>query len=175
MGVHPAVTIAVLALFAVLVLIGMRRGWTARARRSAALVPELPAMPSEPGAERTDVLPATYVSTTTSGDWLDRVATLDLGVRSKATVQVLDAGLAIRRTGARDLFVPADALVAVGRAPGMAGKFVGADGLVVVTWLTAGRSLDTGLRTAHARDRDILSSALSALIAPHTAEHEEQQ
>ena len=164
------VTVTLLVLLAGLVLWGMRAGWRARARRSTALVPAVwpaPAGDAALGAPRTDELEGVYVSTTRSGDWLDRVAAHGLGVRSGARVRLFDAGLWVGRSGGPDLFVPTAALVAAGTSPGMAGKVVAKDGLVVVTWRAPGADaplLDTGLRLRRAADRPVLVEALTTTI-----------
>jgi hypothetical protein len=172
------VSVVVLTAVVVLACWGMWRGWSARRRRSADAVPTaLPAAPADPGRPRTEALEAQYVTTTRSGDWLDRVAADGLGVRGRATVQVFDAGVRIDRVGEPGIFVPAAALRAASTAPGMAGKFVGREGLVVLTWAADPndeRGLDTGLRTRHAADRDLLVAAASALIEPGTAGREEK-
>ena len=72
-------------------------------------------------------------------------------------MSVFDTGVRIDRQGAPDLFVPADALRSAAAAPAMAGKVVGGEGLVVLTWQADpadDRGLDTGLRPKHAADRD---------------------
>jgi hypothetical protein len=148
------VSVTILVLVVVLVLVGMWLGWRGRRRRSEAVVPTLPAVPAELGDSRLGPLDAVYVSTTRAGDWLDRVSAHGLGVRSPATVDVFDAGVRIGRTGATT-------------TPGMAGKFVGGDGLVVLTWQADPddpRGLDTGLRPRHAADRPRLVEAVAALI-----------
>lgn len=158
-------SVTILAAFVALVGLGMWHGWRRRARESAAAVPALPAVPGDLGATRLGPLEATYVSSTTSGDWLDRVAAHDLGARSAAEVEVHDSGVLLRRRGAANVFVPAASLRAVGTAPGIAGKVVGGDGLVVLTW-TAGadRLLDTGLLVRHRAERPRLVAAVEALI-----------
>jgi hypothetical protein len=146
-------------------------GWRGRSRRSRALVPALPSRPDDAalGEARTQPVDAVYVSSTTAGDWLDRVASHDLGFRSNATVQVFAGGVVVAREGAEDVFVPAADVVEAKTAPGMAGKFVGKDGLVVVTWRLVAPgtdgpvTLDTGLRTRHAADRPLLVDAVNAL------------
>ena len=144
---------------------GMWRGWRRRARASVAAVPAIPAVPDDLGDTRLGPLEATYVSSTTAGDWLDRVAAHDLGSRSAAEVEVHDTGVLLRRRGATDVFVPAARLRAVGTAPGMAGKFMGGEGLVVLTWDSgADRVLDTGLLVRHRSERPALVEAVRALI-----------
>ncbi|MBO9567632.1 MAG: hypothetical protein J7503_02310 [Cellulomonas iranensis] len=164
-------SVTLLAALAVLGLWGMRRGWRSRARRTAALVPSLPVLPDAPGAPVTDAIEAVYVSSTRAGDWLDRVVAHDLGVRSPARVRVHADGVAVTRTGARDLWVPAAALTAVGTTSGQAGKFVGRDGLVVLTWVpdpTTGTALDTALHVRHDAERGTLLDAARALVAAPT-------
>ncbi|MBD8058777.1 hypothetical protein IC607_07335 [Cellulomonas sp. JH27-2] len=169
MTAREGVAVVVLLAIVALVYVGMRAGWKRRARTTGALVPTLPTAPADPGAVRLGPVDATYVSTTTAGDWLDRVVAHDLGVRSQASVTVHDAGVSIARTGAADVFVPAGSLTDTSTAPGMAGKFVGKDGLVVLTWApttTPGAPLlDTGLRPHHSADGTALVAAVSALIA----------
>lgn len=169
MGSVPVwISVTILILIAALALFGMWRGWVGRTKRSALLVPELPQRPTELGAASTEPIKVTYVSSTRAGDWLDRVATHDLGARSAATVQVFATGIVIDRVGAESLFIPATHLTGAFLTPGMAGKFVGRDGIVVVTWNPAGpasaMALDTGLFPAHKADRDVLHSAFQELI-----------
>ena len=166
----PALSTALLVGLAALVLLAMWRGWRGLSRRSSAILAELPAEPAtdQLGEALTDDLQATYVSTTTAGDWLDRLAVHDLGVRSPAVVRVHEAGVAVRRTGARDLFVPAAALLAVERTGGMAGKVVGGQGIVVLRWEAPGPggtavAVDTGLRLRRRSDSTTLTAAVDGL------------
>ena len=173
---RQAVSTLVLVLVVLLAFWGMRAGWRARTRRSAAFVTSLPEAPAELGAARLAPVDATYVSTTRAGDWLDRVTTQDLGVRSPAQVGVFDAGVQITRQGATDLFVPTTALRGASGAPGMAGKVVGGEGLVVLTWQADPadpRGLDTGLRPKHAADRERLLAALTTVIPGQAPAQEE--
>ena len=159
------------AIVGVLACWGMWRGWHRLVRESAAVVPSVPAVPDDLGATRLGPLEATYVSSTTAGDWLGRVAAHDLGSRCAAQVEVHDAGVLLRRRGASDLFVPAERLRAVATAPGMAGKFMGGDGLVVLTWDpgAAAAALDTGLLVRHRDERPALVAAVRALIPGEAA------
>lgn len=169
----PRQGVTVLVLVAVLLLAwwGMRAGWERRRRRTEVAVPSVADVPADPGEALVGPVEAVYVSTTTAGDWLDRVVAHDLGVRSPAQVTVHATGVVVRRTGARDLFLPAAALRGAAVAPGIAGKVVGRDALVVLTWLPPApsvspdeRALDTGLLPRHPADRDALVTAVTALI-----------
>jgi len=169
---RQALTVVVLAALLALAYWAMRRGWERRRARTLAVVPALPQAPADPGEVLAGPFEAVYVSTTVADDWLDRVVAHDLGVRSPATVTVHAAGLRVDRQGARDLFLPAAALRGVSTAPGIAGKVVGRDGLLVVTWappeVTGARVglLDTGLQPRRTADRDALVAVLPTLI-PH--------
>ena len=160
-------SVTLLAALALLGLWGMRQGWRARGRRTSALVPSLPAAPAQPGAALSDDAEAVYVSSTRAGDWLDRVVAHGLGVRSAARVRVHADGVLIARTGAPDVWVPRTALHAVGTSSGQAGKFVGRDELVVLTWVPdpgTGTALDTALRLRHDDARPALLAAARTLL-----------
>jgi len=153
-----------LLLLVVPVLWGLRwLGWRGRQRRQGD-VPELAATPSDPGEALFGPVEATYVSSTSAGDWLDRVAVRGLGVRSAAWVAVHRGGVVIARQGAPDLWLAREALVGVRRARGMAGKFVDSGGLVVLTWRLGSHELDTGLRVRAAGARDGLETAVRGLL-----------
>jgi hypothetical protein len=139
---------------------GMYRGWRNRQSRQADLAP-LPAVPEEKirGVE------GVYVATTTAGDWMDRIAVHELGVRSTADLAVSEAGLIFHRQGAADVFIPADHLTGVRTDRGIAGKVTAErSGLVVVTWNHDGRSLDTGFRPRRKADTAALTESISTLI-----------
>ncbi|GIG39832.1 PH-like domain-containing protein [Cellulomonas phragmiteti] len=164
-------SVIVLVGLAVLGLWGMWHGWQSRARRTSALVPTLPEVPTALGESRSDAVEGVYVSSTRAGDWLDRVVAHDLGVRSPARVRVHADGVHVARTGARDVWVPAGTLRAVGTSSGQAGKFVGRDELVVLTWVpdpTTGTALDTALQVRHDDARPALLAAARALLAAPT-------
>jgi hypothetical protein len=141
----------------------MLRGWRRRALRHPGVDPA-PALPADPGPALTPTAEGVYVATTTEGDWLDRVTARGLGARSAADMLVTAAGVGWRRRGAPDLWVPAADLVAVRRSDGMAGKFVERGGLVVVTWRSGDRALDTGFRPRHGDDTARLTDAVGTLI-----------
>jgi hypothetical protein len=140
----------------------MYLGWRGRGRRQADL-PAPPPVPATVDAELLDDAEATYVSTTTAGDWLDRVVAHGLGVRSAAVVRVSRAGVLVARQGAPDLWLPAGQLDDVRLERGMAGKFVEKEGLVVLTWTAGDHRFDTGLRLRHDADRPRLVEAVRTL------------
>ncbi|GAA1645108.1 hypothetical protein GCM10009744_39760 [Kribbella alba] len=156
----------VLGILATLVVIGagwfaMYRGWRNRQARQSGLAP-LPSVPTDAKGTRTE---GVYVATTTAGDWMDRIAVHELGVRSNADLAVSEAGLIFHRQGAADVFIPADHLTGVRTDRGIAGKVTAeASGLVVVTWNHDGHELDTGFRPRRKADSATLTDSISTLI-----------
>jgi hypothetical protein len=159
---------AVMVLAVGVLLLLMRRGWRRRAARQADL-PPLPAPPQQLGGQLLPPVEGYYVSSTSAGDWLDRIVVRDLGVRSRAVVRVSGAGVLFERAGATDVFVPSAWLRGVRREPGMAGKFVEDGGLVVLTWEFGERLLDTGFRARRGRDTDALVAAAAGLVTDGSA------
>ncbi len=130
---------------------GLRRGWRSRAARQSHL-PALPVLPPDPGPDLLPPLTGLYVSTTTAGQWQDRIVTHTLGRRAAGAARLLAAGICIERDGEVDIFVPAGDLVEVTTAPGIAGKVTGQrDGILIFRWLLGDTLLDSGFR---ADDRD---------------------
>ncbi|MEV0891046.1 hypothetical protein [Promicromonospora sp. NPDC050262] len=170
MTVLSVAVLVALAIFLVLyvTLIGRRR----LAQRTTTVVPVPPSPPADsPGAVRFGPVEAIYVSTTLHGDWLARVGAHGLGDRSHAVVTVHRTGVLIERDGTDDLWLPVSTIRSAGLAPGMAGKYVGADGLVVLTWAVPEADgvpaalVDTGLRPRRAQDRGGLVDAVRHLLA----------
>lgn len=139
---------------------GMYQGWRNRQNRQAGLAP-LPAVPDV----KLKGIEGVYVATTTAGDWMDRIAVHELGVRSTADLAVSAAGLIFHRQGAADVFIPAGHLTGVRTDRGIAGKVTAeASGLVVVSWNHDGRELDTGFRPRRKADTAPLTDSISTLI-----------
>jgi hypothetical protein len=163
LGLRLVATVLTLAVLAGVVAL-MRLGWRHRAGRQSDL-PPLPDAPDSLGELVVGPVRGTYVSTTTEGDWLDRVVVHGLGVRSEASLSVGPAGVLMERTGAPAVFLPSQALRGVRREPGMAGKFVGGDGLLVLSWELGGHRLDTGFRARDTAEHDRVERAVHELLA----------
>jgi hypothetical protein len=138
-------SVLLLVLLVVVVYALMYAGWRRRSgRHPSAAVATSPfatgaAGPGTAGAgttsSREDLrADGTYVSTTTLASRLERVAAGGLGVRARATMAVGPGGVRWERQGADEVHVDPERLTGVGRERGMAGKWVGQDRLVVVTW-----------------------------------------
>lgn len=149
--------------FAVVVIGLLGIGWRNRLRRQADVEP-LPEVPAVLGAALA-AAEGQYVASTTSGDWLDRIAVHNLGIRTNAELNVHPEGVLFERSGAGPVFIPAARLTGVRQDSGMAGKFVEKDGLLVLSWMLGARELDTGFRTRRAQDKTTLLMALQELIS----------
>lgn len=157
-----------LSLILTLVLIGVALtliwlGWRNRLRRQADVepLPEIPTVLGSPLA----AADGQYVASTTAGDWLDRIAVHNLGIRTDAELSVHPEGMLLERSGASPVFIPTARLTGVRLESGMAGKFVEKDGLLVVSWMLGSRELDTGFRTRRSVDKTTLLNALRDLIS----------
>ena len=138
-------------------------GWRNRLRRQSDVDP-LPAVPAELGAPLA-AADGQYVASTTAGDWLDRIAVHQLGIRTNAGLSVHPEGVLFDRAGAGPVFIPAGRLTGVRQERGMAGKFVEKDGLLVLSWMLGARELDSGFRTRRTEDKTTLLAALQELIS----------
>jgi hypothetical protein len=156
-----------LAFFA-FALWGMRRGWRHRAERQSGL-PALPSPPQPSTVNLAAELVGVYVGTTYAASWQDRVAAQGLGIRSNAMARLTGAGVVIDRQGAEAIFIPSESIIDVRLAPGLAGKVVGAGGLLVLRWRLGEAELDTGLR---ADDKAIYPDWVAAITERLKATHE---
>lgn len=145
-------TLLVIGLF-LLVAFGMWRGWRRKAREQSvryAPFPEVPEHLADPevarGAGPRDTATGIYVATTRSGHWQDRIVTRGAGVRGPATLRRYTAGVVVDRDGAPGFFIPAESLVDAKTAKAMAGKVMGTNGLLVITWRLGETLVDTGFR-----------------------------
>lgn len=181
-ALEPRAAIAVLIITGMVAAayVLMWRGWRRRARQHPD-VPPLPPVPQSEAdaggadaADRTDgagntiEAPATYLGTTTSGDWLDRVVAHGLGARSAATVSVAAPGVLLRRRSQPSVFIPAETVHSVHTDRAAAGRAVRRAEYLIITWEHGGRLLDTAVRPRHRADRDRLAAAISELASRET-------
>lgn len=160
-----AVWVAVLAVIVALAYAGMWRGWRNRAARQSDLPEPIWAEGGDVGnggAEQS--VAGTYVSTTSAGQWLDRVTAYGLGSLSRVSVGTRGDGLAVVREGAPSFLIPADDLSGVRRERGIAGKVRERDGLVVITWKLGSAELDTGIRPDHKADAERIEQFVAGLM-----------
>jgi len=123
----------------------MRSGWRHRADRQA----QLPTPSLLPGVIGTELAPAVvgvYVGTTFATSWQDRVAAHGLGLRANASSSLSETGVLIEREGTDPIFIPSESIIDARLAAGLAGKVVGAGGLLVIRWRLGDAELDSGLR-----------------------------
>ena len=141
----------------------MLKGWRSRQRRQGDLPPP-PGPPADPGDVVVGAVPGLFVGTTTEDDWLDRIAVHGLSHRAAGWLTVRSTGVVVEREGLPDLHLPYDVLLDAGTTDALAGKVVGRDGLLVLTWRLGARTLRTGFRaddhSAHRRLADAVRACL---------------
>ncbi len=167
-------TLAAIVLATGLILLG----WRNRVRRQSD-VPAPPRIPLDPHGDPAlggfigEPAQGVYVCTTTSGDWLDRIAAHHLGIRTNADLSIHPEGVLLARHGAPDVFIPAERITGVSRSSGMAGKFVEKDGLLVIGWMLGTKAVDTGFRPRYHAEFPGIAARIAALGAPATKNNEE--
>jgi hypothetical protein len=135
--------VLIVVLLIALALWGMRRGWRNRQARQA----WIPAPADAPSpAPLSAPVEGLYIGTATAGDWMDRIAVHDLGVRSRAWISWSEDGIFLERVGARSVFIPRGDVAGVRLDRGVAGTVKAKDSVIVVTWRLGDAVIDTGFR-----------------------------
>ena len=156
-------------LFAGVLYALMWKGWRGRQRRQGDL-PAPPPAPDQPWRVVVGAVPGLFVGTTSAGQWLDRIAVHSLADRSAGWLTVIGTGVVIEREGLPDLYLPYDALLDAAPGDALAGKVVGKDGLLLLTWRLGARTLESGFRADdHAQHRRIADAVTAHLpIGEHS-------
>lgn len=117
----------------------MRKGWMNQARSQSQI--------SAPHPIGTSTLrfQGIYASTTFANQPLKRIVAHGLGARTSVEVGFDSAQIDIYRSGSTSFSIPRSDIVAISRASGIAGKFVGDRSLTLLTWRLGGIEVDTGL------------------------------
>jgi len=152
----------VTVLFAV-VLLGLGVwAWRRRLKRDAGPFVHPGELPDT--AEIVATFEALYVATTKRDTPLERIAAPGLGMRSRATVTVADAGLAVDLTGQPRFVLSPEQIVAVGQSNVAIDRVVEKGGLTRLTWRTdVGSIVDTYFRPQDASAR-ALADAVSGIL-----------
>ncbi|MBS4729422.1 transporter [Mycobacterium sp. SM1] len=125
----------------------MMRGWRARARRLAALVGTLPAIPDTVGEPIVAPTRGVYVGCTLAPDGRDRVAVGDLGYRTKAVLTRYPEGIMVQRSGGRPIWIPQESITAIRTERAMTAPVGARSGILTIRWrLPSGVEIDTGFR-----------------------------
>jgi len=153
---------------------GMWWGWRNRGRRQSGFpAPPAPPALAEPIGEP---LTGLYVSTTTSGHWQDRIVAYQMGRRAQGSVELHAQGIQIERGVEDPVWIPREALVAVGTSPGTAGKVMGVpDGILLITWKWGDTAVDTGFRVDERDGQQDWIEAAQALLEGREVDVEEPE
>ncbi|WP_022872854.1 hypothetical protein [Nesterenkonia alba] len=158
------VSLGVIVVFCLLLWIG----WRGRKRRQQG-IPEPADVPAqlietEPQAAAEGMV----IGTVKAEDYLDRVAVHELGLRTTGRIEVHDAGVAVFRAGARNVFIGTEDLSYVRTDRGVVGKFVERDGAIIFGWQLGTEEVETAFRPRRAVEGRALLSAAEALTPRQT-------
>jgi len=162
------------ALFLLGILVLMWRSWQRRSRRDRVLTAGYPLPVGEASSADVVVLATAetyYVATTPRDAPLERLAIPGLSFRARAAVTVTEQGVTIDLDGNAPLFVPGDAIDAVGAAQIAIDRVVETDGLVRLSWRlnapsTDRRAVDSFFRIIDPNDRARLVDSIRTIAAP---------
>ncbi len=160
-------TLATLVVVGLLYLL-MLKGWRGRQRRQGDLPPP-PQTPDRLGDVVVGAVQGLFVGTTHEGRWLDRVAVHHLSDRSAGWITVTDQGVHVEREGVPDLWLPWEVLRAVQTGDALAGKYVGRDGILVLTWQLGPERVVSGFRADDHTHHTRLVAAISSRITREDA------
>ncbi|MEZ5211515.1 MULTISPECIES: PH-like domain-containing protein [unclassified Gordonia (in: high G+C Gram-positive bacteria)] len=140
------IVVAVVILWLGLVALALR-GWRRRGRAQAQAVGELPPVPADLGEPVRGPETGMYVGSTLAPSWTTRIATGDFGDRALVAYSEYPGGILLARTGASDIWIPAESITALRTENRLAGKVMSRDGLLVIRWrLASGLEVDSGIR-----------------------------
>ncbi|MGA7146952.1 MAG: hypothetical protein WBX17_00485 [Microbacterium sp.] len=160
-----ALLVIILAAVALLGLLAW--AWVRRMKRDAGPLVHPGELPAS--AEIVATFETLYVATTKRDTPLERIAAPGLGMRSRATVTVADAGLAVDLTGQPRFVLVPDQILGVGQSSVAIDRVVEKDGLTRLTWRTdAGSVVDTYFRPQDASARALADSIAGILTSTQT-------
>lgn len=151
-------TIAI-AVFLVLVFLGMWFAWRKRNRAGAALAPRGAAALSGESLLVLDRI--LYVATTQREARLERVGIPGLRYRGYARLTVATDGVEIAVTGERPVVIPADSVTGIDAGQLTIDKAVERDGLTLLGWRSGNVELQSAFRLPEGSGRTALREALS--------------
>ncbi len=130
------VVVALILIVGIGLLISLTlRAWRRRAERQAAMVGELHALPDALGQAVVPAIKGLYLGSTLEPGWQDqdRVESSDLAYRTRAVLTRYSGGIMLVRSGARGIWIPESAVIALSLDKDAAGS-PAADGVLAIRW-----------------------------------------
>lgn len=157
---RTAFLLLMIAIVAV-VFVGMWLAWRARARRDADVVGAATA----PSGELLGSFAPKYVATTPEGEPLVRVSAPGLRYRGPAEVAVRRDGVTVTVAGEQPVHISAAQLRGGGSARVRIDRVVEHDGLALLKWESAGRSLESSFRFTLPEEQRAFADALDTVAS----------
>lgn len=128
----------------------MMRTWHRRSQQQAELIGALPEIPDHVGAA-TITTRGHYCGSMMAPGWHERIASGDLGYRSKAVLTRYAGGIMVDRIRAQPIWIPQDSITEIRMERRMPGRI----GILAIRWrLPSGVEIDTGFRANSRGDYD---------------------
>ena len=137
--------IGILLAMLAFVLYLLRRRWNRLTKESEARYSPITELAPE-GFLPDESVSGLFLGTSPMGNWLQRVMSQGLGVRSRAVVQWAPEGIFISRSGETDIFIGRDHIVEAAFGRGVAGTVRSKDSVLVIRWKLGEAILDSGFR-----------------------------
>lgn len=97
-----------------------------------------------------------FLGTSPANNWMLRILSEDLGVRSRATCQWSSDGVFFQRNGAPDLYIDMSCILGSGFGRGVAGTVRAKGSVLVIRWLLGEAILDLGFRADTSEGHEFL-------------------
>lgn len=91
-------------------------------------------------------IPGLFLGTSPASNWMLRIMSQGLGVRSRATCQWTSEGVFFIRQGASDVYIDMSLILDVSFGRGVAGTVKAKESVLVIRWLLGEAILDSGFR-----------------------------
>lgn len=143
----PLRILLVLAMLAILLMVFyfMRRRWKMMTIASEAEFEPIVQIPPDSFIPEATVS-GLFLGTSPGSNWMLRVMSEGLGVKSRANCQWSSHGVFFQREGAPDLYIDMNCIVGTSFGRGVAGTVRAKDSVLVIRWLLGEAILDSGFR-----------------------------
>ncbi len=137
------------------------RAWMMRTKSQSLILPT-PASISDSHSGRF-LADQHYVASVLTDSPLERVTAHGLGLRGRCDIAVDSTGIALKRKGESDFFIPAGSIASLELSNTALGRAVEPDGLTLINWHLGDTAITTVIRFPRAAERNAFMNQSSIL------------